>query len=314
MDDYLFTDFNKGNVQIDIKQYDEKNSGSSRENIPTLFVKFLLSDNEGIDMDDVRKKNKGKHIMSYSGQTGGENTPLDVLKNHSCYNDLMDAHNHTISTLDNPPFEVFMMKGSRDPWSSGTRNEKTIYVEIHYKLVEQFLQAAEVEINRHAHLLRPSKYLDQIKDFTLDDHPVVKKLKKMKSRDDIQDSFKDIYRDLLNYGFEFQHIIDKAKKLDFDECIKSGCQSPELFFVMCITGKYDSVDYLNDFSPSYFFYSGSSIESNLGYEILLPMFKKCMQGELLWVEGDREERKLAVLFLIMNHNLRFPVKVTYGRR
>jgi len=300
MDDYLYPDFNKGNVQIKIKQFDEGSYGS-RENIPTLFVNFLLSDNEGIDMDDVRKNNKGKHIMSYSGQTGGENTPLDVLKNHSCYNDLIDAHNHTLSTLSNPPFDVFMMKGSRDPWSSNTNNEKTIYVEIQYKLVEQFLQAAEVEINRHAHLLRPSK--DQIKEFPLDDHPVVKKLKKMQNIDNIKDNFKEIYRDLLNYGFQYKHVIDKAKELDFEECIRAGCHSPEIFFVMCMTGKYDSVDYLDDFSPSYFFYTGSNPESNLGYEVLLPMFKRCIKSELLWVEGDSEERELAVLFLIMNQTL-----------
>jgi len=304
INDYLNHDFNKGNVQIKVKQFDEKNYSSSRENIPTLFVNFLLSDNEGIDMDKEREKNKnGKHIMSYSGQTGGEDMPLDILKNHSCYNDLMNCHNHTLSALDNPPFEVFMMRGSRDPWSSGTRNENTIYVEIHYKLLNQFLQAADFEINRHPGLLRPSKYLDQVKDFKVDDHPVVKKLKKMQSIDNIQSKFKDIYRDLLNYGFQFKHDIDKAKELDLHECIRAGCHSPEIFFVMCMTGNYDDVDYLDDFSPRYFFYSGSSPESNLGYELLLPMFKRCLKSELLWVEGEREEKELAVLFLIMNHKL-----------
>ena len=50
INDYLNHDFNKGNVQIKVKQFDEKNYSSSRENIPTLFVNFLLSDNEGIDL------------------------------------------------------------------------------------------------------------------------------------------------------------------------------------------------------------------------------------------------------------------------
>lgn len=303
MSDYCSPDYNNGNVEIKFSQIDKDRDRGYK--IPELYVCFLLHDKESIEYDNIKELKSGKptHIMS-GGNYGCVEQPLEILKGHSCYDELKNANSMTLSSLNIDSYKFLIMKASNDPWTSHTNSDKAFYCEIHYELTEAFLKSVIDRLKYGDHNNDSGRYYDLVKNKEdLKEDPIVNALKGSVDRRKIYDGFREIYIELLSYGFKSEHIIDKARELDLDKCTKAGCSSREIFFVMCMTGEYGEMDYLGDFSPGYFFYAASQPDINLGYDLLLPAFKHCMGTELLWVESEDDKDDLLLLFLLMEPKL-----------
>lgn len=271
------TDYIYDKVKVEFIQIDEKDSVINKDfQIPKVVIEFYLD-------------------LSNTNIDGGRSThKIEDLKDNECYDDLLHTNGMMMNALGSKKYDI---TASIDPHHGGR-----MAIHIEYELTEAFLKSI---VDRMKYSTSDAgRYHRLIKDREdIKDIPVVKSIKKIADAEKVQDDFKDIYRDLLNYGFKFEHIIDKARELDFGKCIDSGCHSPDLFFVMCMTGEYDEMESLRDFRPDYFFYKSSHIDSSLGYDLLFPAFKHCMRTELLWVEGENEERELSLLFLLMKPDL-----------
>jgi len=189
------------------------------------------------------------------------------------------------------------MRASNDPWTSGTR-KNTFYIEIHYELIEQYLQCVYERVQRSDPYSDSIDYYKLIKDREdIKDHKVVKMLKQLYDNYYIKKKFNDVWRDLLSYGFKYDHVIKKAREIDISEAIMAGVQESEAFFMMGILGDYEPINNFTQSILGYFNFSESS-SNNLGYDLLNPFFEFCLkQTEWFWDESDK---KMAPLYLVFN--------------
>lgn len=261
--------------------------------IPKLVVQVLLLNKEGIDLSAHR--GNGSEMM-YAGHTQCTVRDIDIMKEHSCYQELIDSHERTLELINGKDFKFIPMESARDPWTSGT-NKDSIYFEIHYELVEQYLDC----IYDRIYSMRDSDskyYYDLVKDKeNFKDHEVVRGLKSITEKGKIKREFSDVWRDLLTYGFKYDHVIEKARKIDISNAIMSGVDESEAFFMMGILGDYETINQFTRSILGHFNFTESS-SNNLGYDLLNPFFEFCLkQTEWFWDESDK---KLAPLYLVFN--------------
>lgn len=252
-----------------------------RFKISKMQVYFAIT-NPGIKVSQITTQEVGNRTYKSFGP----------LSKYNFYDDLVEANERTLDYLkiDEKNCEITIVVGKN---LSEVFDERSIYFLIEYDCIESYLKMIEKEYQKKGPFFSARRVYNPIKDKNIDS-PIAKNIKRMHDDEEEAEAATDVWRSLYTYGLEYDHDVKKAKKLNFyNLCNNHHIESRKVFFMMCLAKDYKNIDYLRDFDTHYFEYSDST-RDELAFDIMMPMFKACMQSEILW---EVPEEELAILFL-----------------